>query len=90
MDKPLTPAEDFADALSSLVLALETLRDALDVLASEILVAPREVELHREHDSSVARRAGCLVTIRIPGAAPAASNRSDTADPARSLPHRAA
>ena len=38
MDKPVTPAEELADALSSLVLALDRLREALDV-ACEILAA---------------------------------------------------
>ena len=40
MDKPLTPAEDLADAISSLTLSLENLRDALEILACEIIVAP--------------------------------------------------
>jgi hypothetical protein len=43
MDKPLTPAEDLADAVTSLVLSLEKLRDALEVLACEMIAAPREV-----------------------------------------------
>jgi len=34
MDKPLTPAEQLADAVSSLTLSLEKLRDALDTLQS--------------------------------------------------------
>jgi hypothetical protein len=43
MDKPLTPSEELADAITSLTLSLEQLRDALEVLACEIIVAPREV-----------------------------------------------
>lgn len=39
MDKPVTPAEELADALSSLVLSLDRLREALDILACEIIAA---------------------------------------------------
>ena len=39
MDKPLTPAEQLADAVRSLTLSLEQLREALDTLTCEIMVA---------------------------------------------------
>ena len=55
MDKPLTPAENLADALTGLALSLQTLRDALEVLACEIIVAPREVRRHEGHQSHEVR-----------------------------------
>ena len=39
MDKPVTPAEELADALSSLVLSLDRLREALEILACEMIAA---------------------------------------------------
>jgi hypothetical protein len=39
MDKPVTPAEQFADAVTSLVMSLDKLREALEILACEIIVA---------------------------------------------------
>jgi hypothetical protein len=38
MDKPLTPSEELTDAVTSLTLSLEKLRDALEVLACELIV----------------------------------------------------
>ena len=55
MDKPLTPAENLADALTGLALSLQTLRDALEVLACEIIVAPREVRRRTEVTTSPRR-----------------------------------
>ena len=43
MDKPLTPSGELTDAITSLTLALEKLRDVLEVLACEMTVARREV-----------------------------------------------
>jgi hypothetical protein len=40
MDKPVTPAEELRDALSSLVLSLDKLREVLEVLASQIIQSP--------------------------------------------------
>ena len=42
MDTPLTPSEQLADAVTRLTLSLEKLRDALEILACEIIVAPGE------------------------------------------------
>jgi hypothetical protein len=39
MDTPITPAEEFADALRSLVVSLGQLREALEILACEMIVA---------------------------------------------------
>jgi len=39
MDKPLTPAEHLADAVTCLARRLEQLRDALDVLACDLTIA---------------------------------------------------
>ena len=41
MDKPLTPSEELANAVTTLTLSLEKLRDALEILACEMIVAPR-------------------------------------------------
>ena len=38
MDTPITPAEEFADALRSLVVSLGQLREALEILACEMIV----------------------------------------------------
>jgi hypothetical protein len=38
MDEPLTPPEELADTITSLTLSLEKLRDALEVLACELIV----------------------------------------------------
>ena len=46
MDKPLSPGERLADAVTGLARRLEQLRDALDVLACDITIA--EVRLRRE------------------------------------------
>ena len=48
MDKPLTPAEHLADAVTGLARRLEQLRDALDVLACEITIA--EVRQQRANE----------------------------------------
>jgi hypothetical protein len=47
MDKPLTPSEELADAITSLTLSLEQLRDALEVLACEMMVAGGEARRPR-------------------------------------------
>jgi hypothetical protein len=39
MDKPVSPAEQLGDAMTSLVVALEKLADALEILACEMMVA---------------------------------------------------
>jgi hypothetical protein len=39
MDKPVSPAEQLGDALTSLVAALQSLADALEILACEMIVA---------------------------------------------------
>jgi hypothetical protein len=39
VNKPLTPAEDFADAVTTLLLSLDKLKEALEVLACELIVA---------------------------------------------------
>jgi hypothetical protein len=39
MDKPVTPAEQFADAVTSLVMSLDKLREALEILACEMIIA---------------------------------------------------
>jgi hypothetical protein len=46
MDKPLSPGERLADAVTGLARRLEQLRDALDVLACDITIA--EVRQQRE------------------------------------------
>jgi hypothetical protein len=48
MDKPLTPAEHLADAVTGLARRLEQLRDALDVLACDITIA--EVRQQRANE----------------------------------------
>jgi hypothetical protein len=56
MDKPLTPVEHLADAVTGLTRRLEQLRDALDLLAYEMMLAEtRQRRQSAGHDASDSR-----------------------------------
>lgn len=53
MDKPITPEEELADAVTSLALSLEKLLELLEILACELIVAGATFHVHPEDEGNV-------------------------------------